>query len=81
LFKRTLGRGFYHLLKTKAKNPTKRSLLVIALVCSSLHGILQARVLEWVAIFLLQGNLLDPGVKPRSPAFQADAKLIHSYLL
>jgi len=40
---------------------------------SSLHGILQARVLEWVAIFLLQGDLPDPGIEPRSPAFQADA--------
>ena len=40
---------------------------------SSLHGVLQARVLEWVAIFLLQGNLPDPGIEPRSPAFQADA--------
>ena len=28
---------------------------------SSLHGILQARVLEWVAIFLLQGIFLTQG--------------------
>ena len=40
---------------------------------SSLHGILQARVLEWVAIFLLQGIFPNPGIEPRSPAFQADA--------
>ena len=39
----------------------------------SVHGILQARVLEWVAIFLLQGDLPHPGIEPRSPAFQADA--------
>ena len=32
---------------------------------SSVHGILQARVLEWVAI-LLPGDLLNPGIKPTS---------------
>ena len=37
---------------------------------SSLHGILQARVLEWVPS---PGDLPDPGIEPRSPAFQADA--------
>ena len=30
---------------------------------SSVHGILQARVLEWVAVPSL-GDLLDPGIKP-----------------
>ena len=39
---------------------------------SSLHGILQARVLEWVAISISRGSSW-PGVKPRSPTFQADA--------
>ena len=38
---------------------------------SSVHGILQERVLEWVAI-LFSGDLPDPGIKPRSPALQAD---------
>ena len=33
----------------------------------SVHGILQARILECVAIFLLQGNLPDPGIKATSP--------------
>ena len=32
---------------------------------SSVHGILQARILEWVA-------LPDPGIEPGSPALQAD---------
>ena len=36
-------------------------------------GILQARILEWVAIALLQGNLHNPGIKPRSPPLQADS--------
>ena len=33
---------------------------------SSLRGILQARVLEWL-LFLSPGKLLDPGIEPRSP--------------
>ena len=33
---------------------------------SSVHGILQARILEWVAI-------PNPGIKSRSPALQADS--------
>ena len=40
---------------------------------SSLHGILQARILEWVAIFTSPGDLPNPGIEPGSPAFQADA--------
>ena len=34
---------------------------------SSLQGILQARVLEWVAIFLLQGIFLTQGLNPSLP--------------
>ena len=39
------------------------------------HGILQARILEWVAypLFLLQGDLPNSGMEPRSPALQADS--------
>ena len=33
---------------------------------SSVHGLLQARILEWVTIILLQGNLPDPGIEPWS---------------
>ena len=33
---------------------------------SSVHGILQARILEWVAISFPRG-LPDPGIKPTSP--------------
>ena len=42
---------------------------------SSVHGILHARVLEWVAIFTSRGYL-DPGMEPGSPevpALQADS--------
>jgi len=35
-----------------------------SLLGSSLHGIFQARILECHA--LLQGNLPDPGIKPKS---------------
>ena len=39
---------------------------------SSIHGIFQARILEWVA-FPSPGDLLDPGIEPWSPALQADS--------
>ena len=38
---------------------------------SSVHRILQARVLEWVA-FLPPGDIPDPGIEPRSPALQSE---------
>ena len=41
---------------------------------SSVHGILQARILDWIAILSL-GHLPNPGIEPRSPAFQADSLL------
>ena len=41
---------------------------------SSVHGILQARTLEWVAIPSPR-DILDPGTEPSSPALQADCLL------
>ena len=38
----------------------------------TVHGILQARILEWVA-FPSPGVLPDPGIEPRSPALQVDS--------
>ena len=38
---------------------------------SSVHGVLQARMLKRVA----PGDCADPGFKPKSPAFQADSLL------
>ena len=39
----------------------------------TVHGILQARILEWVAsLSLLQGIFPTQEVKPRSPTLQAD---------
>ena len=39
---------------------------------SSVNGILQARILEWVAI-PFPGDLPNPGIEPRSPALRADS--------
>ena len=39
---------------------------------SSLHGISQARILEWIA-FPPPGDLPNPGIKLRSPTSQADS--------
>ena len=38
----------------------------------SVHGILQAKILEWVAM-PSSGDLPHPGIKPRSPALQMDS--------
>ena len=41
---------------------------------SSVHGILQARILEWVVTPVEDpGDLPNPGIEPGSPALQADA--------
>ena len=42
------------------------------LLGSSVHGILQARTLEWVVIPFSR-ELPNPGKKPGSPALQADS--------
>ena len=38
----------------------------------TVHGILQARILEWVAFPFPRGSA-QPEIKPRSPALQADS--------
>ena len=38
----------------------------------SIHGIFQARILEWVTISFSR-DLPDPGIKPGSPALETDA--------
>ena len=54
--------------------PTLCDLLGCNLLGSSVHGILQARILKWVA-FPSPGDLPDPGIEPRSPGkeLQADS--------
>ena len=39
---------------------------------SSIHGILQARIVEWVP-FPSPGDLPNPGIKPGPPVLQADS--------
>ena len=43
---------------------------------SSVHGILQARILEWEAI-LFSSNLSNLGIKPKCPSLQAYFYLSH----
>ena len=38
----------------------------------TIHGILQARILEWVAV-PSPGDLPNPGIEPRSPALRVDS--------
>ena len=52
--------------------PTLCDSVDYSLPVSSVHGILQARILEWIAISFSR-DLPDPGIEPRSPAVQADA--------
>ena len=49
---------------------------------SSIHEILQARILEWVAIPFFW-DLPNPGIEPGSPALQADSSIsvIHLQVL
>ena len=51
-----------------------QSTVALCSVAPLSHGILQARILQWVAIsFSDQGwDLPDPGMAPVSPALQAD---------
>ena len=46
-----------------------------SLTGSSVHGILQARILEWPSPS--PGDIPDSGIKPGSPALQADSLLSH----
>ena len=41
---------------------------------SSVHGIILARILEWVAISFA-GDLPNPGIEPKSPTLKADSLL------
>ena len=52
--------------------PTLCDLMDCSLSGFSVHGIFQARVLEWIAISFSR-DLPDPGIEPGFPALQADA--------
>ena len=42
----------------------------------TVHGILQARILEWVAVPFSRGSS-QPGMEPKSPVLQAGYHLCH----
>ena len=46
--------------------PTLCDSMDCSLPGSTVHGILQARILEWVAMLSLQGDPANSGVKPES---------------
>ena len=48
------------------------TLCVCSLPSSSIYGILQARILEWVAISF-SGDLSNPGIEPTFPTLQAES--------
>ena len=54
------------------KCPTLCDPMDCSLSGSSIHGIFQARVLEWIAISS-PGDLPNPGTEPGFPSLQADA--------
>ena len=62
-------------------SPKKWSEVKVAQLCLTVcdpldytvHGTLQARILEWVP-FPSPGDLPNPGIEPRSPAFQVDSQ-------
>ena len=47
--------------------------LTICEPMDTVHGILQARILEWVAVPFSRGNLPNPGVESRCPTLKADS--------
>ena len=59
----------YILLESESVSHSVRSDSVTG---SSVHGILQERILEWVAIPFSE-DFPDPGIKPESPVLQADS--------
>ena len=53
--------------------PTLCDLMDCSLPGFSVHGILQARILEWVEPFPSPGDLPNPGIESRSPALQLNS--------
>ena len=55
--------------------PTLHNLMDYSPPGSSVLGIFQARILEWIAISYFK-DLPDPGIEPKSPALQVDSLLL-----
>ena len=68
------------MVKTTLGTPLKKVKVKFAQSCLTLcdpvdytvHGILQARILEWVAFLFSRGSS-NPRIEPRSPTLQADS--------
>ena len=54
--------------------PTLFDPMDYSLLGSSVHGILQVKILEWIAYSFSRGSS-HPGMEPRSPALQVDSLL------
>ena len=61
-------------VKVAQSCPTLCNPMECSLLGSSVHGILQAGILEWVAVPFSKGSS-QTGIKSRSPALQADSLL------
>ena len=77
-----------YILRLEGKKVKVKSLQSCTTLCdpmgcspsvSSVYGIVQARVLEWVAISFSR-DLPDPRVEPRSPPLQADTSELRGKL-
>ena len=55
--------------------PTLCDPMDCSILGSSVHGILHARILEWIVIPFSR-NLPNPGTEPGAPALQADSLLL-----
>ena len=70
--------GYFHLISwavclATQSCPTLCDPIDCSPPCSSVHGIFPGKNTGVGCHGLLQGNLPNPGIKPRSPAFQADS--------
>ena len=77
LFSKTYHKGTSYSLRVKevCESEVKVAQLFPTLcdpIDYTVHGILQARMLEWVAFPFLE-DLPNPGIKPRSPTLQVDS--------
>ena len=68
--------GYYKILtivpSEKKVNIAQSHLTLCDPMHYTVHGILQARILEWV-VFPFSRRSSNPGIEPRSPALQADS--------
>jgi len=66
---------YFPLVKSESHSIVSESLqpMDYSVPGSSVHGILQARILEWVAISFSRGSFQPRDCEPGSPTLQADS--------